>query len=192
MALGDVDQDGRLDAILAEASHFVYDETDIIVYRGRGDGSFEAPSFSASILGFVNDIDVRDLNGDGALDVVAAHDAGSLHVLHGDGSLDFMEIQSFERCTTASCRGGERVEMGDLDDDGHLDVITTATRSSSAPHPVAIMVSYGRGDGTFDGGPTIRHGSAEVVIPADFDADGSTDLLVVGGGGTHISTRPCP
>lgn len=80
LALGDVNQDGKLDIITANTSSYANVPVTVSVLFGRGDGAFapgiDYPADAASLaLGAVN--------GDGKLDVVTATSSRSLEILFG-------------------------------------------------------------------------------------------------------------
>ncbi len=67
--------------------------------------------------------------------------------------------------------------LGDLDDDGHLDVAVVSEGAAN------VTVSWGRGDGTFDAGTTPSMNPALGMVglalaTGDFDGDGDDDLAV--------------
>lgn len=87
----------------------------------------------------------------------------------------------FESPLAASAASNaRRVLAGDLDGDGHLDLVTS--RYQIFPDFGPPTLNFGFGDGSF-GEPVLLGGAATVFRLADFDGDGVLDLLV-GGGGT--------
>src|SRR5262245_2089207 len=83
VALGDLDRDGKLDAVTADnypAPGWV------TVALGDGRGGFGAPTRTAAVAGPENVV-LADLDGDGLLDAVATNDAGAtVSVLLGNGA----------------------------------------------------------------------------------------------------------
>jgi hypothetical protein len=122
LTVGDVNDDGHEDLLLAETYDDSSGEEGIKVLYGAGDGTFAA---AVDLLPDPDPADtwrVGDLNGDGLVDLIGREIAGvSLRLGHGDGT--FGEPSFF-----ASAWGGySLIEMvlDDADGDGRLDVIVT-------------------------------------------------------------------
>lgn len=82
LAFGDLDGDGLSDLVVASA-----DSSSLAVYRGLGDGAFAAP-LSFATGDYPGALRLVDMNGDGALDMVAADGgSGAVSVLLNDGSM---------------------------------------------------------------------------------------------------------
>ena len=114
-ALGDVNQDGKVDLVL--------DGNDGVLKLclGKGDGTFQAPQTIAS--GTFGPIKVTDIDRDGSPDIaVAQHAGGGLVILRGlgDGTfepgLEFLTGHSFN----------DFFVLNDLNGDGKVDAIVNA------------------------------------------------------------------
>ncbi len=164
LELADLDQDGDLDAVFAideASSQGVLSGFTIMVNNGQG--VFGAP-MQITTEQRVQDLVLADLDADGDLDVVAL--AGFLfEVFENLGGLSFgpsRTVQSPEFSLNV-------VQVGDINLDGHLDVVTFGGVAS---------VYLGRGDLTFDEWTQYGLGtnSREGVL-VDTDGDGRLDLV---------------
>ncbi len=169
LAVGDFNEDGHVD--IAEPTG-----SDIALHAGRGDGSFEAPSFSG--CNGCDDywwLEAADLNEDGHLDLIGTtFEAGTPYtdfLLLGDGHGNFGEPVTL---TEPGFVGS--VGIGDLDEDGHLDLV------DAVPSRQEVCLYFGNGDGTFEHDPLtdclpgIAGGWVGGV--GDLDDDQHLDLVV--------------
>jgi hypothetical protein len=167
VALGDVDEDGLLDAIVTAEENYV------ALHRGNGDGTFQPPvvltatSFSPSIY----DVELADLNQDGHLDLIMGGWPITAVVMlgHGDGTFDpEVPVVSGTSGTSLS------VVAADFDLDGHLDIATCFGDS--------VAIALGKGDGTF--AETVFVPCTDrvyAVEAADMNLDGKPDLIATYG-----------
>jgi hypothetical protein len=162
-AIGDVDGDGRLDAVIANGG-----SNDVSVLLGRGDGTFRpAQSFAAGAA--PSALILADLDEDGRLDVVIANQmSNDVSVLLATGGGSFT--------LAGSTRAGSApvsLAAGDFDRDGHLDVAVTNRDSGD------VSLLAGSGDGSLRLARTIAVGTTPVAVAAaDLNRDGKLDLAV--------------
>ncbi len=157
LALGDLDGDGDLDAIIAN-----YNQANEI-WLGRGDGSFTSSSFGS---GRTFDVEVGDLDGDGDLDAVFANGNGEAQHIwlnNGDGSFASSVFGNAARIQTG-------VDLADLDGDGDLDAVFATQQQASDE------LWLNNGDGTFVSS-AFGGGTKAKVAFGDIDKDGDIDLL---------------
>jgi hypothetical protein len=174
----DMDGDGIDDLVLAVRE----DDRGVSILYGDGAGGFGDALFVPAGPR-PHYVAVADLDADGRDDIVVSHCCGLTH----DGNV-FLSVMMATGPTsyaapvtlaTGASIGGE-IEIGDIDGDGNLDVVTNIAYSG------ALVTWLGDGAGTF-GSPQSTAG----LIPTttfglvDVDADGS-DELVVGDGTTTI------
>lgn len=161
MDSADLDKDGDLDIATAD--------NNINILRNRGDGTFD-PRVVVRVPIDPLTVVLRDMNGDGAPDILTSNQLSSDFVValnHGDGT--------FAQPVFTSVGGsqGGFVDAFDIDADGILDVVVTD------PGPVpAIRLARGLGNGTsFQLQPALDFDSMPLGIgAADFDHDGHLDL----------------
>ncbi len=165
-AFGDVDEDGNPDVIQGRSGGVGFH---------YGDGSLSFGD-GAWLRLFANayQLELRDLTGDAVLDAVAIDATGQTIVLAegvGDGSFELLQTVAL----TADPLPGY---LGDADGDGGLDLVTTV--NSSPGIPVQLVRFPVNAQGTLDV-PVVLASPAPrgVVLGADLDVDGTTDLLVV-------------
>lgn len=128
VALGDIDGDGRLDAVTGNTDDAYQ------ARRGNGDGTFGA------ILGIsydVRDFSLRDINGDGRADLIGATTADQIFTAtsQGNGTLGDDTVRQTGSFPIA------KLILDDFNSDGVFDVLTTDNATS------AVYLGLGQ-DGT--------------------------------------------
>ena len=163
-----------------------------ILYRNRGDGTFEDVSRAAGIRtgapGRGMGVVFWDMDDDGDQDIYVANDAGpnNLHVNDGKGSFTDRAVKmgaAFDVDGTGV--GSMGLAPVDFDNDGRLDMVVTNFEGQTA------SVLHHRGDRfadiTYESGiavgtiMSLQWG----VVAFDYDLDGDRDLYIANG---HLTT----
>lgn len=162
-------------------------------YAGRGDGTFGA-AVDTAVGTRPLQLALGDLNEDGRLDLVIgtggnpAQLNGGVSVLLGKGDGTFQAPVEILGQTT-----GGRVALGDLNGDGHLDLVA---ENEKPQFTFNVTVLLGNGDGSFRAPSNLAphdedsfFGVGGLTI-TDFDQDGRADVLVGSNGDQALIIYP--
>ncbi|HEU4889146.1 MAG TPA: Ig-like domain-containing protein, partial [Thermoanaerobaculia bacterium] len=164
VALGDLDGDGDLDAIVGNYANQA--ET---VWLNDGSGSFTAAGSFGGDQSF--DVELGDLDGDGDPDAVVGNEEQPATVWLNNGSASFSSGGTFGV-------DARDVALGDLDADGDLDAVTAGSETiflndgtgAFTAHPGTPFFGPGNGQGT-------------AVKLGDLDSDGDLDAVIANNNG---------
>jgi hypothetical protein len=208
-AWADLDEDGWPDLYVAN------DVSDNVLYRNRGDGTFEDVSHAARVADYrgAMGIAVGDWDGDTDLDLFVTHWIAQENALYdnqrwpapegGGGPLVFMDEADRHGVGQLSLDDiGWGTAFFDYDNDGRLDIFAangSTLQRREAPAQLVPMRSrlFWNGGaergfyevspvaGSYFGQEYVGRGAAV----ADYDNDGDMDLIVVNHGGPPVLLR---
>lgn len=160
IVLGDLNNDGKLDIVIANDAF-----ANFSVALGKGNGTFGKPTFYSSGLPGASAVLIGDSNHDGKQDLaVAGYNPVAIIVGNGDGTF---------RTGATYTVGFVPMWMtsGDFNGDGALDLAISNVGSSN------ISVLLGKGDGTFQTAKNYPVKNAGNLISLDLNHDGILDLV---------------
>jgi hypothetical protein len=188
VALGDLDNDGDLDAFFVKTSPFFGIEPNE-VWLNDGQGNFE--NSGQRLNDVAHDVGLGDVDGDGDLDAVTASlwrpadSSITSKVWRNDGRGHFTD--SGQRLATDAWSFA--VALGDVDGDGDLDA--WFGRGEDSPNYVDVLY-LNDGEGNFtDSGQTLNRVSTGDVQFGDLDGDGDLDAYLANGNdrGSRVPDR---
>jgi hypothetical protein len=184
---GDFTGNGRLDLAVADRGDEQNGGTDpggVSVLLGNGDGTFQPPI--PYVVGPGPDsIVAGDFNGDGHTDLAVANanygGSGTVSVLLGNGDGTFQP-----QVTYAVGSNPEAIVAGDFNGDGQTDLATANEVDGT------LTVLLGNGDGTFTAAQKFVTTPRATPLVADFNGDGTSDVLVIDGAGNILYRQGIP
>ena len=171
----DMNRDGRLD--LLEFG------TGLTIWLGHDDGTFVASTSypttgTAQTWNLPGYAAVGDFNEDGLADLVVTKPDGS--------DVQIRPGQPGGGLGGSAGTPLSRLLMGDLDGDGHLDVVFSPDVANSSASRVLIRRGAGNGNLVGPSSYTIPNENTAVEALLDWDGDGTLDILIRGTSGLHI------
>ncbi|HVX86895.1 MAG TPA: VCBS repeat-containing protein [Phycisphaerae bacterium] len=141
-------------------------------------------AFPAAFIGGVN-IAVGDVNNDGTPDIIATPRAGGAPVVEVFSGTNGLNILSEFAISDHTFSGGLTVAAGDVNGDGHADVIVATGAGTAANKVVTISGADGSTLSTFTPFTTTAGLNLAAI---DSDADGNPDVAVSPLAGGHDVT----
>ncbi|MCA9691632.1 MAG: VCBS repeat-containing protein [Myxococcales bacterium] len=189
LALGDLDRDGDLDALLLDASGAP--KYRVAVNDGAGSWTIgRAHAIPGRFGGELRGAALRDLDGDGRLDA-AVPLWDSVRLLRGDGAGGFTPGERL-----AVGRDPFAVELGDLDGDGVLDLATISGagpargRDEYESGGASAWIFRGQAGLRFAAPVRVEISGARALALTDLNGDGALELAVHGAAGLTLLHDP--
>ena len=187
VAVADVNGDGAPDIVLANKDG----RNQIYLGNPSSPGAFVgAPLMFGAPTDVSKDVEIADVDGDGALDLVVANDGQPNKVYYGDPALAAGSAPTYgtdpalESSIGTGSAASTSVELADLNGDGHMDLVlgNSGARDEvylgqSGSHPDLSVVV-----------PTLLDGltqTADLKV-GDITGDGILDILVASNGGNNL------
>lgn len=180
--IGDIDNDGDLDLILANGRGFggMQGILPQRIYINDGTGVFsDESSTRLNFSGWARGVELGDIDDDGDLDMIFCQDYNMLpRLFENNGSGFFSDVTPTQLPNTSlSC---SRAQFGDLDNDGDLDLYLNnggTSRFGCGQHRIYLN----DGNGNFSDETTALHPLGNLCEPMDVtlgDIDGDFDIDV--------------
>ncbi len=183
VAIGDVNGDGTPEIIaspLSQGSTPV-----VVVFSSTGTHISQFLAFATTFKGGVS-VAAGDLTNDGHADIVAAAGPGGtprVRVFNADTGLVVRDFLAFGSTFT----GGVNVALGDVNNDGTLDIVTGA-RAGGVPQVRIFNGANQQVIGSFLAYGT-SYSKGVQVEAADINGDGFADIITSTGGGQTASVK---
>jgi len=175
IAVGDINNDGNLDFVEANFQHGTPDAYNYL-YLGNGDGSFAAGETISTDNNRSADIAIGDLDNNGLPDIVVGNDEFST-------TRYYMNTGSSPYFTTGADVTGDTIRtdsvaLGDMDNDGDLDVVVGVDGVNKVYFNSGGGVPFPAG-ATASANITSDSDWTRKVILDDADNDGDLDIFAV-------------
>jgi FG-GAP-like repeat len=172
IVIGDMNNDGYADLVVGS-----HDSYSIMILRGDGKGNFSTASSDSVIMRngshpHTHGLGVADFNGDGLTDIVTANSSDNdISVMLNNGRTGFRAAPGSPFTVGPA---PYPLTIGDVNNDKHLDIVSTSTHLSTR----ALTVLMGDGHGNFlRRDLALRTANPWFVAVADIDKDKFPDLV---------------
>jgi FG-GAP-like repeat/Bacterial Ig-like domain (group 3)/FG-GAP repeat len=199
--IGDLNGDGKPDLVAVSQTTPGYGDGAISVLLGKGNGTFlPVVTYDTGGFGASSGI-LRDLNGDGKLDLVVANcgpagttncgSGATIGVLLGKGNGTFRPVTTYAR--TGWGDFSFPVIAADMNGDGIQDLVVgddcVHQQDQGCTEDGVVNVFIGTRRGTFS--PAIGYdsgaGPADSVVVSDLNADGKLDVVIANNGNVSVA-----
>ncbi|MCI5066657.1 VCBS repeat-containing protein [bacterium] len=178
---GDFDGDGKSDIVVA-------DGTDLYLYSGNGDGTFNTSltSIASGSFNSLAELASADINGDGNLDIISSGTTSGnsgAEIFFGNGSGTF--ATSTTTATVAGTTAANNLAVADVTDDGEIDIVLGAQNGTTAN--LTTFINDGGGLGTLSSteNVTLSTTSLDGIAIANTGVSSEQDLIVSSTNGSN-------
>ena len=187
LSFGDIDNDGDLDLALSGCKgQAQYVEgcpsTSITkIYINNGTSLVESSQWQSNLTGaYRGSLTFADINNDGDLDLALTGQTDSTYVskIYINNGTSLMENSQWQGNLTAVRQSG--LALGDMDNDGDLDLILSGRDLSSTKRSIAYINNGTAFIESSQWGTNLVNVDDSSVTFADFDNDGDLDLSLAG------------
>lgn len=185
MRLTDTDADGDLDLVLVNYPDFFGGSNTtqpLVIYENDGAAAFSNVSAAAvgNYVGTLHQIAVGDVDGDGTVDIFGPSGNGAAYVLFiNDGAGTFTD-EADVRLPAGPFPQGGAARMGDVDNDGDLDIFSADGYATAGPPFGHLYINDGLGMFEEAAGAIPDSITGEDIDDCEFfDADRDFDLDLI-------------
>ena len=185
---GDIDNDGDIDIVVADWGANPNPDgsgpasaVKVRVLENDGKGNFTAKATLAAPDGSTaTDIDLQDVNGDFALDIVLTQRNGQSRLYLNDGKGTFTDVTRTKAFPRKQGPFTFNAELCDVDGDGDLDLLFDGGANNLPQHATQLLMNDGSGTFIDETARIVGEPSSDdnQVKCVDFDNDGDYDLVV--------------
>lgn len=181
----DIDNDGDIDIVVNSEVSIASSSAVVKILKNNGDGTF-APAIDYTSSRNFGDMKLRDINGDGFVDLIFAPDRNyppynlGIALNNGNGTFAPTVVRLISAC------GRGTIDAFDLDGDGDLDIVFTEEQTCQG---VGARIFILRNDGNQNffqmpslNPPGLPHGLAI----ADITGDGKADIITAVSGSMEV------
>ena len=181
LAIADFDGDDNDDLLVVIEDEGMNPGTDVL-FSGDGSTFSTTPSPFTALQadnGY-NRIEIEDLNGDGAIDIVAFRSNGTnidIDITLNDGTGSFTVSQTFATSGVNDASGDELTDLlfADMDGDGAVDIISSTNNGTGG---YELQMFRNDGSGSFSLTQTISNFDGVDIELIDIDNDDDNDVMV--------------
>ena len=171
VAIGDVNSDGRNDAVIAASGY----DSSFHVFLQDSTGALNPPVAYTTGGGSATSVDIGDVNNDGKNDVVVGNGISIMVYLQNSA-------EGFEP-PMVYMLDNNQLRIGDFSGDGRLDVASIPWGSQNDGSHAYVDILFQNQDGALN--PPVQyyipHGGYDEIVAGDANNDGLTDIIVMSG-----------